>query len=70
MVAQYRAHPEDLLKLNVRSADGKMIPIGALAQLKPAQGAAIISLYNLYPSAAVVGSPMTTKIAPPRSNAA
>jgi HAE1 family hydrophobic/amphiphilic exporter-1 len=34
-----------------------MIPIGALAQLKPARGAAIISLYNLYPSAAIVGSP-------------
>ena len=55
--AQYRAHPEDLLKLNVKSSDGKMIPIGALAQLKPARGAAIISLYNLYPSAAIVGSP-------------
>ncbi len=55
--AQYRAHPEDLLKLNVRSSDGKMIPIGTLARLKPAQGAAIISLYNLYPSAAIVGTP-------------
>ena len=55
--AQYRAHPEDLLKLNVRSSDGKMVPIGALAQIKPAQGAAIISLYNLYPSAAIVGTP-------------
>ena len=32
--AQYRAHPEDLLKLNVKSSDGKMIPIGALAQLQ------------------------------------
>ncbi|WP_428674323.1 efflux RND transporter permease subunit [Reyranella sp.] len=54
--SKYRAQPEDLLKLNVRSSDGKMIPIGALAQLKPARGAAIISLYNLYPSAAIVGS--------------
>jgi HAE1 family hydrophobic/amphiphilic exporter-1 len=55
--SQYRAHPEDLLKLNVKSTDGKMVPIGTLAQIKPAQGAAIISLYNLYPSAAVVGTP-------------
>src|SRR6185437_10846075 len=54
---QYRAHPEDVLKLNVRSADGKMVPIGALARLRPAQGAAIINLYNLYPVAAVVGTP-------------
>jgi HAE1 family hydrophobic/amphiphilic exporter-1 len=54
--SQFRARPEDILKLNVRSTDGKMVPIGALARLKPAQGASIISLYNLYPAALVVGS--------------
>ncbi|MBS0221282.1 MAG: multidrug efflux RND transporter permease subunit [Proteobacteria bacterium] len=54
--SEYRARPEDILKLNVRSADGKMVPIGALARLRPAQGASIINLYNLYPSASVVGS--------------
>ena len=42
---------------NVRSSDGKMVPIGALAQIKPARGAALISLYNLYPSASIVGAP-------------
>jgi HAE1 family hydrophobic/amphiphilic exporter-1 len=55
--SQYRARPEDLLLLNVRSSDGKMVPIGALATLKPARGAALISLYNLYPSASVLGAP-------------
>ncbi len=55
--SQYRTQAEDILKLNVRSGDGKMVPIGALAQIYPAQGAAIINLYNLYPSSAVVGSP-------------
>ncbi len=55
--SEYRAHPNDVLKLNVRSADGKMVPIGALARLRSSQGPAIISLYNLYPSAAVVGTP-------------
>jgi HAE1 family hydrophobic/amphiphilic exporter-1 len=54
--SQFRARPEDILKLNVRSTDGKMVPIGALARLNPAQGASIISLYNLYPAALVVGS--------------
>ncbi|UYN94634.1 MAG: efflux RND transporter permease subunit [Enhydrobacter sp.] len=57
--SQYRARPEDVLKLNVRSATGKMVPIGALAQLRPVLGSSIISLYNLYPSAAVVGMPAT-----------
>jgi HAE1 family hydrophobic/amphiphilic exporter-1 len=34
-----------------------MVPIGALAQIRPARGAALISLYNLYPSASVIGTP-------------
>ena len=55
--AKYRAHPEELLNLYVKSSENKMVPIGALAQIKPAHGAAIISLYNLYPSAAIVGTP-------------
>jgi hydrophobic/amphiphilic exporter-1 (mainly G- bacteria), HAE1 family len=57
--SQYRAAPEDILKLNVRSSTGKMVPIGALATLRPVLGSSIISLYNLYPSAAVVGMPGT-----------
>ena len=55
--SEYRAHPEDVLKLYVRSTDGKMVPIGAIATLHAAVGAPIINLYNLYPSAAIVGSP-------------
>jgi hydrophobic/amphiphilic exporter-1 (mainly G- bacteria), HAE1 family len=57
--SQYRARPEDILRLNVRSATGKMVPIGALAQLRPVLGSSIINLYNLYPSATVVGMPAT-----------
>ncbi len=53
----YRTRPEDILLLNVRNLQGSMVPIGALAELKPAQGAPLISLYNLYPSAAIVGQP-------------
>jgi HAE1 family hydrophobic/amphiphilic exporter-1 len=55
--SQYRANPEDVLKLYVKSMEGKMVPIGALATLRPAVGSPIISLYNLYPSSAIVGSP-------------
>ena len=55
--SQYRARPDDVLLLNVRTADGKMVPIGALARIVPARGAAIITLYNLYPSAAIIGAP-------------
>jgi len=55
--SQFRARPEDLLALYVRSTDGKMVPIGALAQIRATRSASLISLYNLYPSAAVVGAP-------------
>ncbi len=55
--SQYRVKPEDILRLQVRNKDGKMVPIGALAELKPALGSPLISLYNLYPSAAIIGSP-------------
>jgi HAE1 family hydrophobic/amphiphilic exporter-1 len=55
--SQYRARPEDLLLLNVRNAKGEMVPIGALARIKPVQGSPIITLYNLYPSSSVVGAP-------------
>src|SRR5215468_3313292 len=53
----YRTRPEDILKLQVRNADGQMVPIGAIATLRQDSGPPLISLYNLYPSAAIVGSP-------------
>jgi HAE1 family hydrophobic/amphiphilic exporter-1 len=55
--SQYRTRPEDILRLQVKNLDGQMVPIGAIAELRPALGAPLISLYNLYPSAAIVGSP-------------
>ena len=55
--SQYRARPDEILKLYVRSSDNKMVPIGALATLKPAQGAPIVQLYNLYPATSIVGTP-------------
>ncbi len=55
--SQYRTRPEDILKLQVRNLDGQMVPIGAIAELRSTLGAPLISLYNLYPSAAIVGSP-------------
>ncbi|MBN8245980.1 MAG: efflux RND transporter permease subunit [Verrucomicrobia bacterium] len=50
-----RAAPEDIRNMDVRSASGDMVPIGALAEIQPAWGPDVISLYNLYPSATVNG---------------
>ena len=55
--SKFRTNPNDILKLQVRNLDGQMVPIGAVAELRQSQGAPLISLYNLYPSAAIVGSP-------------
>jgi HAE1 family hydrophobic/amphiphilic exporter-1 len=55
--AQNRLQPDDLLNMYVRSQDGNMVPIGTLATLAPVTAPPLISLYNLYPSAMILGSP-------------
>ena len=51
----YRLTPQDLRRFYVRSTSGSMVPIGTLADVDYAQGPAVISLYNLYPSSSVNG---------------
>ena len=53
----FRMRPEDLLKLYVRSQDGQMVPIGSIATLSERVAPPLITLYNLYPSATIVGGP-------------
>ncbi len=55
--SKFRLQPEDLLKLTVRSSDGRMIPLGSLVTIGPVVAPALISLYNLYPTATIVGAP-------------
>jgi HAE1 family hydrophobic/amphiphilic exporter-1 len=51
----YRVTPQDLRRYYVRSTSGAMVPIGTLADVDYAQGPALISLYNLYPSSSING---------------
>ena len=55
--SQFRLHPDDLLNMYVRSQDGNMVPIGTLAHLEELTAPPLITLYNLYPSATIVGVP-------------
>ena len=55
--ADARRQPEDLLRLRVRSQDGQMVPLGAFATVQPETGPALITLYDLYPAAMVLGAP-------------
>ena len=55
--SKYRLQPSDLLNLYVRSSNGNMVQLATLARLAPTTAPALISLYNLYPSATLIGSP-------------
>jgi len=55
--AQYRAQPEDIVKLRVRSQSGEMVPLGALMKVTPTFGPSAVSRYNGYYSADINGSP-------------
>jgi HAE1 family hydrophobic/amphiphilic exporter-1 len=55
--SQFRLRPRDIENLMVRNQQGDMIPLGTVAKITPATGPSLISLYNLYPSATVVGLP-------------
>ena len=55
--AQFRLTPRDIQNMMVRNSNGDMIPLGTVAKITPAVGPSLISLYNLYPSATIIGLP-------------
>ena len=57
--SDYRQSIDDIEHLTVRSSSGDMVPLGTLVDVKPAMGPSLLSLYNLYPSATVIGLPRT-----------
>ena len=57
--AQYRLRPRDIENLSVRNEEGAMVPLGTVVSIEPIVGSPLISLYNLYPSASIIGLPAT-----------
>ena len=55
--AQFRAHPEDLRDVYVRSKSGAMIPLTAIATVNETTGPDFIERFNLFPSARLFGGP-------------
>ena len=55
--SQFRLTPRDIARMMVRDQNGDMVPIGTVAKITPSVGPSLISLYNLYPSATIVGLP-------------
>ncbi|RCW82605.1 efflux RND transporter permease subunit [Phyllobacterium bourgognense] len=58
--AQFRLTPDSINNLTVRNKNGDMISLGTVLTIIPSVGPSLISLYNLYPSASIVGVPAAT----------
>ncbi len=52
---QFRIQPEDIRQLDVRDAQGNMVPIGTLIEVNRILGPQTILRYNLYPAASITG---------------
>lgn len=52
---KYRSTPEDIARLELRGADGRMIPIGSIAEVKDVLGPQTITRFNLYPAVKILG---------------
>ncbi|MGD9359412.1 MAG: efflux RND transporter permease subunit [Desulfobacterales bacterium] len=52
---RFRMEPDDIRRLDVRDAGGKMVPIGTLVSVDQILGPQTILRYNLYPSASITG---------------
>ena len=52
----FRSDPSDVAKLKVRNSKGEMAPLGTLVDVRNASGPAVISRYNMFPSASINGS--------------
>ncbi|WP_422368009.1 efflux RND transporter permease subunit [Pelagibius sp.] len=52
---QYRIEAEDIRRLDVRNAEGGMVPLGTLVSVEEILGPQTVMRYNLYPSATITG---------------
>jgi len=53
--APFRTRPEDVGKLQVRTLDGKMVPLGTLVKVEDSLGPQRVDRYNMFPAARVAG---------------
>src|SRR5262247_4143796 len=55
--ADYRRRLDDVANLYVANRSSQMVPLGALVDVRRTLGSELITHYNLYPAAPLVGSP-------------
>ena len=54
--ASFRQQVEDIGRLKVRNADGKMVPLATLINVRDTTGPALVNHFNMYPSADVIAN--------------
>jgi len=54
--AEHRLRPEDIGRVRVRNAEGRMVPLETLVDIQLDSGPSLINRYNMFPSASVNGS--------------
>ena len=54
---EYRARPDQLGGIYVKSSNGSMVPLSSLVTLTPSLGPDIVERFNVFPSAKVMASP-------------
>jgi len=55
--AQYRATPDDILRLQTRNSNGDMIPLGSVVKVEETFGPEVAMRYNAFRSADITGVP-------------
>ena len=55
--ARFRSRAEDIRALDVRDADGNMVPLETLLTVRDTVGPPAVTRYNLFPAARITGSP-------------
>jgi HAE1 family hydrophobic/amphiphilic exporter-1 len=53
--ADYRRQLDDISNLYVTNRDGQMVPLGAIMNIRRTLGTELITRYNLYPAAPIIG---------------
>jgi hydrophobe/amphiphile efflux-1 (HAE1) family protein len=53
---RFRAYPEDIRNVYVRSQSGQLVPLTALATLREVSGPEVVERFNVFPAAKVMGS--------------
>jgi multidrug efflux pump len=51
----YRMHAQDMRRLQIRNANGEMVPLSAVSTIKPIGGPFTITRYNMYPATSISG---------------